>query len=120
MMREKDVMLFCARMTDKDSRTNENKRRKEENVKRRQQGKAELEMLPEIKEEDKGGMQMTYEGQLERIEEELDLTIEARNVELGKIYDEYTDEASSKAVSMKLNTLVAPTTNSMVLEKGSR
>ena len=119
MMREKDVMLFCARMTDKDSRTNENRRRKEENVKRRQQGKAELEMLPEIKEEDKGGMQMTYEGQLERIEEELDLTIEARNVELGKIYDEYTDEASSKAVSMKLNPLVAPTTNSMVLEKAA-
>ena len=117
MMREKDVMLFCARQTDKDSRTKENKRREKENEIRQQQGRKKMALLPEIKDDEKGGMQMTYEGQLERIEEELDLTIEARNVELGKVYDKFSDEKSSKAVSMKLNSIVAPTTNSMVLEK---
>ena len=62
-------------------------------------------------------MQVTYEGQLERIEEELDLTIEARNVELGSIYDREKEKGDDKVVSMKLNTLIAPSTNSMVLEK---
>ncbi|MCR5789237.1 MAG: aminoglycoside phosphotransferase family protein [Lachnospiraceae bacterium] len=62
-------------------------------------------------------MQVTYDGQLERIEEELDLTIEARNVELGKIYDVSKTEEEQKVVSMKLNKLIAPTTNAMVLDK---
>lgn len=107
MMREKDLMIKCARQTDILSRQKENEERQARGQK----------LLPEIKSTEKGGMQMTYEGQLERIQEELDLTIEARNVELGKIYDKAKTEAEEKVVSMKLSPLVAPTTNAMVLEK---
>lgn len=54
MMREKEILLRCAEQTD-------------------------------------AGMRKTYEGQLARIEEELDLTIEARNVERGQIYSKPRD-----------------------------
>jgi tRNA A-37 threonylcarbamoyl transferase component Bud32 len=57
-------------------------------------------------------MKATYLGQLSRIEEELDLTIEARNVVKGEIYD--GDEGIS---SMKLDSTVGASVNSMVLEK---
>ena len=107
MMREKALMIRCAREADIQSRRNENIKRAAEHKK----------LLPEIGERDKGGMQATYEGQLERIQEELDLTIEARNVELGKIYNKAKDEKEKKVSSMKLNTVIAPTTTSMVLEK---
>ena len=107
MMREKDLMLQCARISDIKSRNKENEKRRANNQ----------PLLPEIGENEKGGMQVTYEGQLERIEEELDLTVEARNVELGKIYDQATTEEEKRVTSMKLNSLVAPTTTSMVLEK---
>ena len=82
MMREKNVLLECASLTD-------------------------------------AGMRKTYEGQLERIEEELDLTIEARNVQLGHVYDKALDKkkTSDAVSSMKLNQLIPATTNSMVLEK---
>ena len=84
MMREKEVMLKCARMTDAD-----------------------------------GGMEATYLGQLSRIEEELDLTIEARNVVKGEIYDKSTnkDGTFDGVRSMKLVEGVGATTNSMLLEK---
>lgn len=59
------------------------------------------------------GMYDTYVGQLSRIEEELDLTLEAKNVKDGKVYD----ESFEKVKSMKLNTLIEPTNNSMVLER---
>ena len=107
MMREKQLMIQCARKTDIESRRKENEKRAAEGRK----------LLPEIKEKEKGGMQVTYEGQLERIQEELDLTIEARNVELGQIYDKEKKKGDQKVTAMKLNTLIAPTTNSMVLEK---
>ena len=107
MMREKQLMINCARETDIESRRMENERR----LANREP------LLPEIKRDEKGGMQVTYEGQLERIQEELDLTIEARNVELGKIYDKVVKEDDQKVSSMKLNQLIAPTSNSMVLEK---
>ena len=83
MMREKKLMLECARATDTT-----------------------------------GGMEATYKGQLSRIEEELDLTIEARNVMEGnEVYDSQKDEKYDAVKSMKLNDLVTPTINSMVLEK---
>lgn len=107
MMREKQLMINCARQTDIESRRIENEKRAANHQK----------LLPEIKWDEKGGMQVTYEGQLERIQEELDLTIEARNVELGKIYDKSVKEGDEKVTSMKLNRLIAPTANSMVLEK---
>ena len=107
MMREKQLMINCARLTDI-------KQLDKDNAERREKGK---NPLPALKENEKGGMQVTYEGQLERIEEELDLTIEARNVELGSIYDREKEKGDDKVVSMKLNTLIAPSTNSMVLEK---
>ena len=107
MMREKQLMIRCARDTDIEARRKENEKRAAEGRK----------LLPEIKKNEKGGMQVTYEGQLERIQEELDLTIEARNVELGKIYDKTEKRNDDKVASMKVNTLIAPTTNSMVLEK---
>ncbi len=83
MMREKKVMLQCARLTDET-----------------------------------GGMEATYTGQLSRIEEELDLTIEARNVVEGiNAYDTKEGEEYDGVSSMKLNDIIAPTVNSMVLEK---
>ena len=88
MMRERNLMLSCAEETDKS-----------------------------------GGMKATYEGQLKRIEEELDLTIEARNVKLGEVYDKAVSKKRQEkglgdsVTSMKLDELVAPTVNSMVLEK---
>ncbi|MBQ7507352.1 MAG: phosphotransferase [Lachnospiraceae bacterium] len=83
MMREKQILLDCARRTDTS-----------------------------------GGMEATFLGQLSRIEEELDLTIEARNVNLGKIYDKSVIEGqdSDGVRSMKLETLVDPTVNAMMLE----
>ena len=62
-----------------------------------------------------GGMLATYEGQLLRIEEELDLTIEAANVEKGVCYDKHYNTVKS----MKVDHTIDPTANSMVLEKAS-
>lgn len=95
MMREKDLMLKYARMTDEQSR--------------QQPGQAPVHLAKD----EKGGMQYTYEGQLLRIEEELDLTKEAQKVEQGRIYD--TGYERVKAV--KVNPLVEPTANALVLEK---
>ncbi|MBO5246501.1 MAG: phosphotransferase [Eubacterium sp.] len=75
MMREKPILLACARQTD-------------------------------------DGMEATYKGQLERIEEELDLTIEAKNVEKGGIYD----APFADVTSVKVNSMAEPTTNTLVLE----
>lgn len=61
------------------------------------------------------GMLDTYRGQLSRIEEELDLTLEAANVREGRVYDE--DWSTVK--SMKLSQLIEPTVNSMVVERAS-
>jgi hypothetical protein len=97
MLREKNIMIKCARDTDNHDR--------------------QLDGKPALGKDEKGGMQNTYEGQLLRIEEELDLTIEARNVELGKIYDKGKKDIDKKVKSMKLDSLVAPTSNAMVLEK---
>ncbi len=79
----------------------------------------EKELILQCAEDTDAGMRATYEGQLLRIEEELDLTIEAANVERGKIYDEaFNKERSSDSVSsMKLNRLIEPTQNAMVLER---
>ncbi len=60
-----------------------------------------------------GGMLATYEGQLLRIEEELDLTIEAANVEKGICYDKHGNTVKA----MKVDHTVEPTATSMVLEK---
>lgn len=59
------------------------------------------------------GMKGTYEGMLERIEEELDLTIEASNVKKGTIYN----SADKNVEAMKLNNIIAPTTTVMVMER---
>ncbi|MBQ1548227.1 MAG: phosphotransferase [Lachnospiraceae bacterium] len=68
--------------------------------------------------DDTGGMKATYLGQLSRIEEELDLTIEARNIKMGEIYDKSTKEDKSfdGVRSEKFIGNVEATTNSMLLE----
>ncbi|MCR5402610.1 MAG: hypothetical protein K6E91_02150 [Butyrivibrio sp.] len=58
------------------------------------------------------GMEKTYNGLLERYMEELDLTIEARNTELGRIYD-----IDNNISSMKVSSLANPTPNSMIVTK---
>ncbi len=95
MMREKKIMLDCARKTDREE---------EEKlpVEKRRKGDDWI-----------GGMEGTYLGQLERIEEELDLTIEARNARKGSLYD----RGFSTVKAMKVDTSVEATTNSLVLEK---
>lgn len=59
------------------------------------------------------GMLKTYEGQLSVIEKELDLRIEAQNVEEGKIYN----DPILHTQSMKLVDIVEPDANTMILEK---
>ncbi|WP_295355110.1 AarF/UbiB family protein, partial [uncultured Succinivibrio sp.] len=58
------------------------------------------------------GMDVTFAGDLKTILEELDLTIEANNVESGQIYS----NNSTKVKSMTLSPLVRPTTDVMVLD----
>ena len=59
------------------------------------------------------GMKNTFAGQLARIQEELDLTVEARNVHAGAVYNEVFSDVSS----MRVSSLVEPTTTALVLEK---
>ncbi len=58
------------------------------------------------------GMDATFAGDLKTILEELDLTVEANNVESGQIYS----NNSTKVKSMTLSPLVRPTTDVMVLD----
>lgn len=92
MNREKNVMIMCAKMTDGTW------------------GQVDDDGNPITA---KGGMEATYEGQLARIEEELDFTIEARNVQKGNVYN----ESYTTLQTMKLNSLVEPTANALVLER---
>lgn len=73
-------------------------------------------MLEAARDTDRG-MEATYLGQLERIEEELDLNIEARNVGKGEIYDKSIVEEDDGVRAMKLDELIKPTVNAMALEK---
>ena len=59
------------------------------------------------------GMKATYEGQLEKIEEELDFRIEAEHVAEGNVYN----DGVKTVQTMKVEQMVAPTTNTLVLEK---
>ncbi|MBR5420664.1 MAG: hypothetical protein IK115_05905 [Lachnospiraceae bacterium] len=59
------------------------------------------------------GMFHTYEGQLNTILEEMDLTLEAKNCEAGSVYDgKFTN-----IKAMKVNNMIEPTMNALVLEK---
>lgn len=63
------------------------------------------------------GMLATYNGQLERVLEELDLNLEATNTERGKIYNGLVKGATSTNVSgMRLCPLVPPSTTALVAE----
>lgn len=91
MLRERDVIIGCAKKADRmDANGNE------------------INLNVE-----KGGLEATYEGQLERIEEELDLTIEAKNAQLGSVYD----KGYSAIKAMKVDNIIEPTQNVLVLEK---
>ncbi len=59
------------------------------------------------------GMLRTFEGQMERIREELDLTIEAKNCERGALYD----MADHNVKAMKVSRIVEPTANSLMVEQ---
>lgn len=59
------------------------------------------------------GMLKTFEGQLHAIEQELDLRVEAKNVERGKVYD----KGVKTVKSMKTVDLVSPDTNALMLER---
>ena len=64
------------------------------------------------------GMLATYLGQLERIEEELDFRIEARNAQAGQIYNERFEGSAENCVRcVKVNQLAEPTANTLMLEK---
>jgi len=77
------------------------------------------DVLLRCAEKTNAGMRATYEGQLKRIEEELNLVIEARNVNLGKVYDKSynKDKSYDNVESMKLCDLVEATEDYMVAEK---
>ena len=93
MLREKKIMLECAKKTDQQYDNNGHP----------------------IPQKYKGGMQATYEGQLQRIEEELDLTIEARNAEKGSLYNYGFQTVKSE----KIDHTIAPTTDTLIIEEAS-
>ena len=63
------------------------------------------------------GMLATYNGQLERVLEELDLNFEATNTERGKVYNRLAKGSTHSSVrAMRLCPLVPPTTTSLVAE----
>ena len=103
MMREKQVMLKAARMTDEE-------------------GKLPFEIEEMRRKNQIGGMEATYLGNLQRIEEELDLTKEAKNCREGEVYDkplideETKQEKPNLVNSMKLSNLAAPTSDTCVME----
>ncbi len=70
-------------------------------------------MLECAKKVDDGGMLATYKGQLENYKKEFDLSIEAQNVKKGEIYNNMFQDVES----MKLNSIINPTSSSMVEEK---
>ncbi len=59
------------------------------------------------------GMLKTFEGQMIHLKEELDLTIEAKNCELGSIYD----KRDKKVRSMKVSRMAPATPNALMLER---
>ena len=59
------------------------------------------------------GMEITFDGQLKSIMDELDLTKEAENVEDGKVYDNTFNDVES----MKIISPPEPTKNVLILEK---
>ena len=75
----------------------------------------EKEFMLRCAKETSAGMVRTFMGQLGAIERELDLRIEAENVERGKIYD----KGSKTVQSMKTIDLVKPDANALMLEKAS-
>ncbi|MCR5655688.1 MAG: phosphotransferase [Lachnospiraceae bacterium] len=79
----------------------------------------EEKIMLEAARETNKGMEGTYKGQLERIREEMDLTIETHNVEIGRVYDkDFKDKNKKNHVkSMKTDKMVDSTSNSMVIEK---
>ncbi len=99
MEREKEIMLKAARMTD-----------------RAVMSPAEIKEMEEKGR--KGGMESTYLGNLKRIEEELDLNIEAENCRKGAVYDEKIRKSTEENFcnSMKLSDLAEPSADSCVME----
>lgn len=94
MMREKQVLLWCASVADGNT--------------------AEFDPNMDYSAmETIGGMQATYQGTLSRIEEELDLSLEAKNAEAGSVYD----RGYTTVRSMKVDSVVEATTNTLILEK---
>ncbi len=79
----------------------------------------EKKILLKCAEKTNAGMRATYLGQLKRIEEELNLGIEADNVRHGQIYNNSTkkNDAYDNVETMKLCSLVEPTADYMVAEK---
>lgn len=64
------------------------------------------------------GMPVTFEGQLARIMDELDLRIEAENIRKGQIYNLKPVNGNPPAIaSMSLNEFVEPTANTLVIDK---
>lgn len=94
MMREKQVLLWCASVADGNTQAFDKD--------------MDYSAMEEI-----GGMQATYQGTLSRIEEELDLSLEAKNAEAGSVYD----RGYTTVRSMKVDSVVEPTTNTLILEK---
>ena len=103
MMREKSVMLEAAKMTDED-------------------GMLPYEVAEKRKNKVVGGMEATYMGNLQRIEEELDLTVEAKNCKEGQVYDNPIYDKDAKAYkenvsdSMKLSDLAEATSDTCIME----
>ncbi len=64
---------------------------------------------------DGGAMRETYEGMLSKIDEELNLTIEAENCEKGKVYN--VEEGDQKVVSVGVFNTIPTSKEYMLLEK---
>ena len=79
--------------------------------------KREYNVMREAAKKTDKGMLSTFEGTFKRVEEELDLTIEARHVVEGEVYNKKSENFDENRVkSMKLSKVTDPTADCMIIE----
>ncbi|SFN82884.1 Predicted unusual protein kinase regulating ubiquinone biosynthesis, AarF/ABC1/UbiB family [Pseudobutyrivibrio sp. JW11] len=86
--------------------------------------KREEKIMLDAAESTNKGMVTTYEGQMKNIRREMDLRIEAENIEKGQIYSkgsaiEKKVKETDDVKSVKIEALIAPTQNALALELAS-
>ncbi len=77
----------------------------------------EEDVMKQCAEDTSEGMLATYEGQLTKIREELDLTNEAKNCESGAVYEKKLADVPGECTSVHVMKEIAPKKDYLVLDK---